>query len=599
MTDTPHRGPGRIPARWLRCPRKADDLLAKILAFKTPLDEKFDAQIPPQYRFTPTMLFDYAKGRRLQLGLWIDLTRTSRFYDCEQVKEQECSYVKIACHGADGAPTREQTHTFIELCNMFAAREPLKTIAVHCTHGFNRTGFLVAAYLIEKFDYSVESAIREFAKVRPPGIYKEGYIRELYLRYSDDGPAHMMPAPQLPDWCHEDDSGNGSSFDTTFSDERSSGGSSTPSPARGRRSFARFKENPMFMEGVPGVEPIVEHSEVTRLRHLVARLTGNEERPDVFVGSQPVSMDRRNLKLLAEKPYRVSWKADGTRYMMLIVGEGQVYFLDRDNSVFRVRNLSFFWRKRTSQHLVNTLLDGEMVIDTVDGQRVPRYLIYDMVVFEGHSIGQEPFYPTRYVAIQKEIIMPRRDAMTEGRIVRESEPFSVRLKEFWEMRWVSHLLSKEFASKLPHEPDGLIFQPEEDAYTFFTTPAVLKWKPLSMNSIDFLLEVKLVQKTGCLPEYIGSLRTGSGNEFGRIKCDRTLRALDGKIVECKLEGGRWVFMRERTDKSFPNADKTAEAVMESIRAPVTRTMLLDFVQKHCTPMMPPPMEPPPKRIRVA
>jgi hypothetical protein len=32
-----------------------------------------------------------------------------------------------------------------------------------------------------------------------------------------------------------------------------------------------------------------------------------------FPGCQPVSMDTNNIKLLSEKPYRVSWKADGTR----------------------------------------------------------------------------------------------------------------------------------------------------------------------------------------------------------------------------------------------------------------------------------------------
>lgn len=32
-----------------------------------------------------------------------------------------------------------------------------------------------------------------------------------------------------------------------------------------------------------------------------------------FPGCQPVSMDTNNIRLLHEKPYRVSWKADGTR----------------------------------------------------------------------------------------------------------------------------------------------------------------------------------------------------------------------------------------------------------------------------------------------
>lgn len=77
-----------------------------------------------------------------------------------------------------------------------------------------------------------------------------------------------------------------------------------------------------------------------------------------FPGSQPVSMDMKNLSLLSEKPYRVSWKADGTRYMMLIDGPNEVYFFDRDHNVFIVKGLKFPWRKNLEFHLKNTLLDG-------------------------------------------------------------------------------------------------------------------------------------------------------------------------------------------------------------------------------------------------
>lgn len=39
----------------------------------------------------------------------------------------------------------------------------------------------------------------EFARVRPPGIYKEDYLKELFNRYGD--PADTPAPPQLPDWC--------------------------------------------------------------------------------------------------------------------------------------------------------------------------------------------------------------------------------------------------------------------------------------------------------------------------------------------------------------------------------------------------------------
>ena len=38
-----------------------------------------------------------------------------------------------------------------------------------------------------------------FSQMRPPGIYKQDYLDELFTRYGerDDTPS----APPLPDWC--------------------------------------------------------------------------------------------------------------------------------------------------------------------------------------------------------------------------------------------------------------------------------------------------------------------------------------------------------------------------------------------------------------
>ena len=66
-----------------------------------------------------------------------------------------------------------QVNTFVFECKRHVQQNPLDVIAVHCTHGFNRTGFLIAAFLIQTEDWSPEAAVEAFAKSRPPGIYKE------------------------------------------------------------------------------------------------------------------------------------------------------------------------------------------------------------------------------------------------------------------------------------------------------------------------------------------------------------------------------------------------------------------------------------------
>uniref|UniRef100_A0A2A4JQW3 mRNA-capping enzyme n=1 Tax=Heliothis virescens TaxID=7102 RepID=A0A2A4JQW3_HELVI len=584
------RDPGPIPNRWLRCPRKATGLVAdKFMAFKTPLGSQFNDKVPEENRFTPSMLFVYMKSMKIQLGLWIDLTNTSRFYNKAEVEEAGCKYVKMQCRGHGETPSPEQTREFINLVARFISQKPLEYIGVHCTHGFNRTGFLLVSYMVEHLDCSVQAAINEFARMRPPGIYKQDYLQELFRRYDE---VELTPAaPALPDWCHEeeedfDDDVPSNSTNTSSSNQRKHKG-------KGRRETTHKKAT--FMPGVRGVEPFDTQPRLSEVQKKAQQFC--KWNTTGFPGSQPVSMDMVNLRKLHEKPYRVSWKADGVRYMMLIDGEGEVYMLDRDNCVFKVFGLRFPHRKDLRRHLKNTLLDGEMVIDKVDNKDIPRYLCYDVISFEGTDTGRMEFYPTRLSYIENEIVNPRHQAMKEGKIKKEQEPFSIRLKQFWELPMARQLLGEKFAKTLSHEPDGLIFQPSKERYIAGPCEDVLKWKPSHMNSVDFKLKIVTQGGQGILPTKVGYLYVGKMDQpFASMKVTKDIKHLDNKIIECTFENGRWVFMRERTDKSFPNSFNTASSVCESIKDPVTKEILLDYIDNHRfhddSDMMPPP-----KRMR--
>ncbi|KAI6897352.1 hypothetical protein KC318_g9825 [Hortaea werneckii] len=58
------------------------------------------------------------------------------------------------------------------------------TIGVHCHYGFNRTGFFIVSYLIERLAYPLQTALDEFAAKRAPGIKHEHFVNELWVRYS-------------------------------------------------------------------------------------------------------------------------------------------------------------------------------------------------------------------------------------------------------------------------------------------------------------------------------------------------------------------------------------------------------------------------------
>lgn len=584
------RDPGPIPNRWLRCPRKATGLVAdKFMAFKTPLGAQFNDKVPEENRFTPSMLFVYMKSMKIKLGLWIDLTNTSRFYDKAEVEETGCKYVKMQCRGHGETPSPDQTREFISLVSRFVSQKPLELIGVHCTHGFNRTGFLLVSYMVEHLDCSVQAAINEFARMRPPGIYKQDYLQELFRRYDE---VELTPAaPILPDWCHEEEE----DFDDDVPSNSQNSSSSTPRKHKGKGRRETTHKKATFMPGVRGVEPFDTQPRLSEVQKKAQHFC--EWQTTGFPGSQPVSMDTANLRMLHEKPYRVSWKADGVRYMMLIDGEGEVYMLDRDNCVFKVFGLRFLHRKDLRRHLKNTLIDGEMVIDKVDNQDIPRYLCYDIISFEGTDTGKMEFYPTRLNYIESEIVNPRHQAMKEGIIKKEREPFSIRLKQFWELPMARQLLGEKFAKTLSHEPDGLIFQPSKERYVPGPCEDVLKWKPSNMNSVDFKLKIVTQGGQGILPTKVGYLYVGKMDQpFASMKVTKDIKHLDNKIIECTFENGRWVFMRERTDKSFPNSYNTATSVCESIKDPVTKEILLDYIDNHRfhddSDMMPPP-----KRMR--
>ncbi|KAM3424983.1 hypothetical protein BST61_g6953 [Cercospora zeina] len=60
---------------------------------------------------------------------------------------------------------------------------PRPTIGVHCHYGFNRTGFLIICYLVERLDWDLEDALGEFSRKREPGVKHDHFVNELYIRY--------------------------------------------------------------------------------------------------------------------------------------------------------------------------------------------------------------------------------------------------------------------------------------------------------------------------------------------------------------------------------------------------------------------------------
>lgn len=176
-----------------------------------------------------------------------------------------------------------------------------------------------------------------------------------------------------------------------------------------------------------------------------------------FRGSQPVSMTRQNAHLIVDKPYAVSYKSDGTRYLMLIHGPDKVYMIDRGNFVYKVDKLQFPTREwlqealaarrngddlptdfmtKPGGHLVNSLIDGELVSFDNSPDRPFKFLVYDVLTMQGHPWGRCSF-DIRYDVIEKYLVKPRNDAGHNQLVDFTTQSFSVRRKPFFRLDHVA------------------------------------------------------------------------------------------------------------------------------------------------------------------
>ncbi|KAK9382838.1 Alpha/Beta hydrolase protein [Kockiozyma suomiensis] len=85
-------------------------------------------------------------------------------------------------------PTRHQVDEFIALIDSIVldseGNPTNRVVGVHCHYGFNRTGFLICSYLVQKMGVPVRDAVEYFKQARPPGIKHPHFIDELYVRYT-------------------------------------------------------------------------------------------------------------------------------------------------------------------------------------------------------------------------------------------------------------------------------------------------------------------------------------------------------------------------------------------------------------------------------
>ncbi|XP_073813603.1 uncharacterized protein [Musca autumnalis] len=164
----------RIPDRWLDYTPVGDRIEGtRFIAFKVPLKQQFTQD---DNRFDSKILLEKVPN----LGIIIDLTNTNRYYNPKSFEEEGVQHQKLMIPGHVTPPQR-LVDKFKDYVKEFLQSNPDndKLIGVHCTHGVNRTGFLICNYMVSEMAVEPNEAIEKFAAARGHKIERNNYLNAL------------------------------------------------------------------------------------------------------------------------------------------------------------------------------------------------------------------------------------------------------------------------------------------------------------------------------------------------------------------------------------------------------------------------------------
>ncbi|KAK2626014.1 hypothetical protein QTJ16_004276 [Diplocarpon rosae] len=327
-----------------------------------------------------------------------------------------------------------------------------------------------------------------------------------------------------------------------------------------------------------------------------------------FPGAQPVSFARRHLEELTKQDYYVCEKSDGMRYLLYLTTDASreeiQYLIDRKNDYWFIPKggLHFPVPRDVENFHINTLIDGELVIDKLPGGGTqPKYLVFDCMVLDGNSLMNRTL-DKRLAYFKERLFDPYKEMLKEYPSEVPYQHFIVELKSM-QLSYAMEMMFRQILPGLPHGNDGLIFTCRMTDYQHGTDHHILKWKPELENSIDFRLSLDFpliqpdaqdIQEGITKPYYdydmapVCNLYVYNGDRdpeihWGTMHIDdeewEQLKGrkepLDDRIVECFMDSQkRWRYMRFRDDKTNANHISTVNSVIESITDRVTEQDLI-------------------------
>ncbi|KAJ1912279.1 hypothetical protein IWQ60_009734, partial [Tieghemiomyces parasiticus] len=295
---------------------------------------------------------------------------------------------------------------------------------------------------------------------------------------------------------------------------------------------------------------------------------------DGFPGSHTVPFTPAAFEFLDQEDYFVSEQADGVRYIMHIVHEEKrsaVFMADQRNHYFYVRDMALNYPCPGNKHTRETIIDGELVVDTSDNQVRLHFQPFDVLVLNSVIMLRRSL-SSRLGLLRQDIIQPYMNLMKSDPNLAKRQAFTISIRKM-ERSYGVNLLMADLA-KSKHPSPGL------------------RWKPPDSFTADFKIQVQYSKERKPVYKLLVG-HGGSEREFTTLQLEAVVfqqwrnHPPDNRIVTCRYDPewkvttvedgyapqtrrGGWRFLRFRVDRMVPDDDATVLTVVQNSEREVPR-----------------------------
>ena len=270
----------------------------------------------------------------------------------------------------------------------------------------------------------------------------------------------------------------------------------------------------IVMSGIQGTNYPISYStqkqiqtEYMRLLHGPAYQPGRITSRD-FCGPSSLTLQVSNIMASSQSnvltDYTVTDKADGERKLMYVSNDGKIYLVDTNMVI------TFTGATTINVKLFDSLIDGEHIRTNKMGKSINLYAAFDLYYINKKSTREYAFCETESgkdgprPKYRLELLKQYIELLKPVLISSECE-FKIKCKSFSAtdniFKGCSQILSDIEDGIYEYNTDGIIFTPANAAVggealgkpgplTKSTWSRSFKWKPVEMNTIDFLVSVK-------------------------------------------------------------------------------------------------------------